>query len=83
MVKKGYTTKQIINKLREAEILLNQGNTLAVSLEEDWCHRTDLLPLAQRIWRQRGEQHVTGCPGREMGCICLDYVYNLHPGDVH
>ena len=30
MVKKGYTPEQIINKLREAEILLNQGNTLAV-----------------------------------------------------
>ena len=25
MVKKGYTPEQIINKLREAEILLNQG----------------------------------------------------------
>ena len=26
MVKKGYTPEQIINKLREAEILLNQGS---------------------------------------------------------
>ncbi len=25
MAKKGYTAEQIINKLREAEILLNQG----------------------------------------------------------
>ena len=30
MVRKTYTPEQIINKLREAEILLNQGNTLAV-----------------------------------------------------
>ena len=30
MVKKGYTPEQIINKLREAEILLSQGETIAV-----------------------------------------------------
>ena len=30
MVRKSYTPEQIINKLREAEILLNQGVTLAV-----------------------------------------------------
>ena len=30
MAKKGYTPEQIINKLREAEVLLSQGNTLAV-----------------------------------------------------
>jgi len=30
MVRKSYTPEQIINKLREAEILLSQGNTLAV-----------------------------------------------------
>ena len=30
MAKKGYTPEQIINKLREAEILLNQGTTIAV-----------------------------------------------------
>jgi len=28
MVRKGYTQEQIINKLREAEILLNQGSTV-------------------------------------------------------
>ena len=28
MAKKGYTPEQIINKLREAEILLNQGSTV-------------------------------------------------------
>ena len=30
MIRKSYTPEQIINKLREAEILLNQGSTLAV-----------------------------------------------------
>ena len=30
MVRKSYTPEQIINKLREAEILLNQGTTLPV-----------------------------------------------------
>ncbi len=31
MAKKGYTPEQIINKLREAEILLKQGATIAVA----------------------------------------------------
>jgi len=30
MVRKRYTAEQIINKLREAEVLLSQGNTVAV-----------------------------------------------------
>ncbi len=30
MVRKGYTPEHIINKLREAEIMLSQGATLAV-----------------------------------------------------
>ena len=30
MARKSYTPEQIINKLREAEILLSQGNTLVV-----------------------------------------------------
>ena len=30
MVKKGYTPEQIINKLREAEIHLQQGATIAI-----------------------------------------------------
>ena len=30
MVKKGYTPEHIINKLREAEILLSQGNSIGV-----------------------------------------------------
>ena len=30
MAKKGYTPEQIINKLREAEILLSQGETVTI-----------------------------------------------------
>ncbi len=30
MVRKGYTPEQIINKLREAEVLLSQGNTIGI-----------------------------------------------------
>jgi putative transposase len=34
MPKKGYRPEQIINKLREAEILLSQGTTLAIMLKK-------------------------------------------------
>ena len=34
MVKKGYTPEQIINKLREAEVLLSQGATLSIILKK-------------------------------------------------
>jgi putative transposase len=33
MAKKGYTPEQIINKLREAEVLLSQGATLSIVLK--------------------------------------------------
>jgi putative transposase len=31
MVRKGYTAEQIISKLREAEILISQGNTIGIT----------------------------------------------------
>jgi putative transposase len=34
MVRKSFTPEQIINKLREAEILISQGATLAVMLKK-------------------------------------------------
>jgi len=34
MVRKGYTPEQIINRLREAEILLNQGATIAQAIKK-------------------------------------------------
>ena len=30
MVRKGYTPEQIINKLREAEVMISQGNAMAI-----------------------------------------------------
>jgi transposase-like protein len=34
MVRKSYTPEQIINKLREAEILISEGATIAVMLKQ-------------------------------------------------
>jgi len=34
MAKKGYTPEQIINNLREAEIMLSQGSTLSAILKK-------------------------------------------------
>ncbi len=34
MVRKSFTAEQIINKLREAEVLISQGTTLAVMLKK-------------------------------------------------
>jgi len=34
MAKKGYTPEQIINKLREAEVMLGQGATLSAILKK-------------------------------------------------
>ena len=34
MAKKGYSPEQIINKIREAEVLLSQGTSLAVMLKK-------------------------------------------------
>ncbi len=34
MVRKGYTAEQIINKLREVEILLSQGSTIGMASKQ-------------------------------------------------
>jgi putative transposase len=34
MARKGFTPEQIINKLREAEILLSQGETVAARMPQ-------------------------------------------------
>ena len=44
MVRKGYTPEQIINKLREAEVLLSQGATVGeasrkIGVREQTCYR--------------------------------------------
>jgi len=49
MVRRSYRPEQIINKLREAEVLLKGGIYLRRSDEEDRSDGRDLLALAQRI----------------------------------
>jgi putative transposase len=47
MVRKGYTPEQIINKLREAEILLSQGATIA-----QICKRIAVSDHTYYRWRK-------------------------------
>ena len=37
MPRKRYTPEQIINSLREAEVLLSQGNTTRLKLQDTWA----------------------------------------------
>ncbi len=47
MVRKGYTPEQIINKLREAEVLLSQGNTISVA-----CKKIGVSDFTYYRWRK-------------------------------
>ena len=47
MARKGYTPEQIINKLREAEILLSQGNTIGVT-----CKKIEVSDYTYYRWRK-------------------------------
>jgi transposase-like protein len=47
MVRKGYTPEQIINKLREAELLLSQGNTISMV-----CKKIGLSDYTYYRWRK-------------------------------
>ena len=47
MVRKGYTPEQIINKLREAEVLLSQGNTISFA-----CKKIGVSDLTYYRWRK-------------------------------
>jgi transposase-like protein len=47
MVRKRYTPEQIINKLREAEILLSQGNTIGVV-----CKKIGVSDYSYYRWRK-------------------------------
>ncbi len=46
-MKKGYTPEQIINKLREAEILLSQGNTIGIV-----CKKIGVSDYTYYRWRK-------------------------------
>jgi len=47
MVKKGYTPEQIINKLREAEVLLSQGVTVG-----EVCRKIGVTDVTYYRWRK-------------------------------
>jgi len=47
MVRKGYTPEQIISKLREAEILLSQGNTIGAV-----CKKVGISDYTYYRWRK-------------------------------
>lgn len=47
MVKKGYIPEQIINKLREAEILLSQGSSVAEA-----SRKIGIVEQAYYRWRK-------------------------------
>jgi putative transposase len=47
MVRKGYTPGQIINKLREAEVLLSQGNTIGIA-----CKKIVVSDYTYYRWRK-------------------------------
>jgi transposase-like protein len=47
MVRKRYTPEQIINKLREAELLLSQGNTIGVV-----CKKIGVSDYTYYRWRK-------------------------------
>ena len=53
MPRKYFTAEQIISKLREAKVLISQGKTAEEASSRPWDQRTNLLPLAERIWRSR------------------------------
>jgi putative transposase len=47
MPKKRYAAEQIINKLREAEVLLSQGNTISIV-----CKRIGISDFTYYRWRK-------------------------------
>ena len=54
MVRKSYTPEQIINKLREAEILLSQGATLGVILKKISVSDCTYYRWRKEYWRHEG-----------------------------
>jgi putative transposase len=47
MVRKGYTPEQIINKLREVELLISQGNTIGIA-----CRKIGVSDYTYYRWRK-------------------------------
>jgi putative transposase len=47
MVRKGYTPEQIINKLREVELLISQSNTIGIA-----CRKIGVSDYTYYRWRK-------------------------------
>ena len=67
MIRKGYTPEQIINKLREAEILLNQGAAIAViskkiGVSDHTYYRWRKEYGGMRVDQARRLKEVMACP---------------------
>ena len=54
MAKKGYTPEQIINKLREGEILLSRGETIAVISKKIGVSTHTYF----RWWKEYGDMRI-------------------------
>ena len=54
MARRTYTPEQIINKLREAEVLISQGATAAEASRKISVTEQTYLPMAERVrWHAR------------------------------
>jgi transposase-like protein len=70
MVRKGYTAEQVIGKLREAEILLNQGTTvgeasrgIGVTEQTYYRWRREYGGMQERAFLIGGEFTIESQPG--------------------
>ena len=59
MKRRRHTPEQIVRKLREAERLLGEGQTIAEAAEAGRDLGTDLAPLAQPVRRDEGRRRQT------------------------
>ena len=55
MPKKRYNAEEIIQKLREADVLLGQRQKCQPGLQADRCQQPDLLSLAQKLQRDESQ----------------------------
>ena len=59
MPKKRYNAEEIIQKLREADVLLGQRQKCQPGLQADRCQLPDLLSLAQKLRRDETDDGRT------------------------
>ena len=75
MPRKRFTVEQIINHLREAEVLLAQGQRVGELCRRIGITEQTFLPVAPRVWRpeagpgEASEGARAGeCPAQACGC---------------